>query len=115
MGFSRVHRDSDRLQHLRRVLPCEVRVISTLHPLFGRLLVAKGFRRWGGEVQLVVVLPDGTPGTIPVDATSVLGGPVSSSPVPVVLSVEGVRGLRASVATLAATVPRSPRTAKTRK
>jgi hypothetical protein len=90
-------------------------VISALHPLFGRLLEAKAFRRWGGEVQLVVVLPDGTPGTIPVDATNVLGGPVSSSPVPVVLSVEGVRGLRAAVATLAATMPGSRGRARTRK
>src|ERR1019366_6084151 len=37
-------RDRDRLQHLRRLLPCEVRVTSVVHPLFGRLLPANGFK-----------------------------------------------------------------------
>jgi hypothetical protein len=34
--------DSDRLQHLRAVLPCDVRVTASSHPLFGRLLAARG-------------------------------------------------------------------------
>jgi hypothetical protein len=38
-------RDSDRLQHLRRMLPGEVRVTSPVHPLFGRVLEATGFKR----------------------------------------------------------------------
>ena len=66
-------RDSDRLQHLRRLLPCEVRVTSTVHPLFGRLLPATGFKRCDGSLFLVVGLPDGSPGTIPVSATDILG------------------------------------------
>jgi hypothetical protein len=94
------------------VLPCEVRVTSVLHPLFGRLLEARSFKRWEGDVLLVVVLPDGTPGTIPVEATDVLGEPVLGLVVPVVLSVEGVRRLQVVVEALA---PGSRRGAKARK
>lgn len=65
--------DTDRLQHLRAVLPCDVRVTASSHPLFGRLLAARGFKRLDGVVFLVVQLPDGSPGTIRVDATDVLG------------------------------------------
>ena len=86
-------RDSDTLQHLRRVLPGEVRVTSPVHPLFGRVLEATGFKRWDGALLLVVVLPDGSPGTIPAEATDVLGQP-SAPAVVSVLSVEGVRQLR---------------------
>ena len=93
VGLARAWRDRDTLQHLRRVLPGEVRVTSPVHPLFGRALVATGFKRWDGELLLVVVLPDGSPGTIPAEATDVLGS--SSAPAVVsVLSVEGVRQLR---------------------
>ena len=89
-------RDGDRLQHLRRVLPCEVRVTSLVHPLAGRLLPASAFKRWRGVLLLVVVLPDGSPGTIPADATDVLGGGRGEVVVSV-LSVEGVRRLRGLV------------------
>jgi hypothetical protein len=81
------------------VLPCEVRVTSPVHPLFGRLLRATGFKRWDGDLLLVVVLPDGSPGTIRVEVTDVLGAP-AEGPVPSVLSVEGVRRLRGLVGAL---------------
>jgi hypothetical protein len=102
--FAGARRDSDRLQHLRRVLPCEVRVTAAVHPLFGRLLPATGFKRWEGELLLVVVLPDGSPGTIRVDVTDVLGAAeveVSAS----VLSVDGLRRLRQFVDALGSTRP----------
>lgn len=41
--------------------------------MFGRLLAARSFKRWNGVLLLVVVLPDGSPGTIRADATDVLG------------------------------------------
>ena len=72
---------------------------SPVHPLFGRVMAASGFKRWDGEVLLVVVLPDGSPGTIPATATDVLG----SSPAEAItstLSVEGVRRLRQLLDTL---------------
>jgi hypothetical protein len=75
------------------VLPCEVRVTSPLHPLFGRLLQATGFKRWDGDLLLVVVLPDGSPGTIRAEVTDVLGVLEAALPVSV-LSVDGVRHLR---------------------
>ena len=43
------------------------------HPLFGASLSAVAFRRVEGVVFLVVGLPDGSPGTVRVDATDVLG------------------------------------------
>lgn len=72
---------------------------SPVHPLFGRVLAANGFKRWDGDLLLVVVLPDGSPGTIPATATDVLGcspaGAITSA-----LSVEGVRRLRQLLDTL---------------
>jgi len=113
VALSRPGRDSDRLQQFRRVLPCEVRVISTIHPLFGRLLQATGFKRWKGDVLLVVILPDGSPGTIPASATNILGGDVAAG-LTTVLSVEGVRQLRVLVDSLKP-ARRSPPRPKTRK
>ena len=55
------------------MLPCEVRVTVSSHPLFGRLLDAGGFKRLDGVLLLVVQLPDGSPGTIRADATDVFG------------------------------------------
>jgi hypothetical protein len=94
MSFATAGRDSDRLQHLRRVLPCEVRVTEAVHPLFGRLLGASGFKRWDGSLLLVVVLPDGSPGTVPADATNVFGETPVTALATSVLSVAGVRSLR---------------------
>jgi hypothetical protein len=91
----------DRLQHLRALLPCEVRVTAASHPLFGRLLVARDFRRVDGVVFLVVGLPDGSPGTIRLDATDVLGEVVTGQPMAVV-DVDGVRALRTLVTRLSA-------------
>jgi hypothetical protein len=98
---------------LRRVLPCEVRVTSSTHPLFGRLLSATGFKRWDGALLLVVVLPDGSPGTIRADVTDVMGDVAVEGPASV-LSVEGVRRLRLLVDALEPT-GRSRKKARTGK
>jgi len=73
-----------------------VRVTAEAHPLFGRLLEAVGFKRLGGVLFLVVVLIDGSPGTIRAAATDVFG---ESEPegACTVLTVEGIRGLRVVV------------------
>ncbi|VBA32640.1 hypothetical protein LAUMK4_05783 [Mycobacterium persicum] len=92
MRLSRAWSDGDRLQQLRAVLPCEVRVVAETHPLFGRLLVARSFKRWNGALLLVVELPDGSPGTIRADATDVFGGGVAKSEV-AVLDGAGLREL----------------------
>ena len=93
------HSEGNRLQHLRAVLPCEVRVVAETHPLCGRPLAAKSFKRWNGVLLLVIDLPDGSPGTIRCDATDVLGvvepGPRS------VLDGAGLRALRRLVEQLA--------------
>ena len=73
MSLAGARSEGDRLQQLRAVLPCEVRVVAETHPLFGRLLAAKSFKRWNGVLLLVIDLPDGSPGTIRCDATDVLG------------------------------------------
>jgi hypothetical protein len=95
------------------LLPCEVRVTSTVHPLFGQLLPATGFKRRDGVLFLVVVLPDGSPGTISVAATDVLGDEPTVA-LATSLSVEGIRLLRGLVGTLK-TARRSSSGPKTRK
>jgi hypothetical protein len=86
--------EGDRLQQLRAVLPCDVRVVAETHPLFGRLLAARSFKRWSGVLMLVVELPDGSPGTIRADATDVFGGSVAEGAVAVlVLDAAGLREL----------------------
>ena len=73
-----------------------MRVTSAVHPLFGRLLPASGFKRIAGLLYLVVALPDGSPGTILVTATDILGDePVVE--LTAALSVEGIRELRALI------------------
>jgi len=86
------------------VLPCRVRVTAVTHPLAGELLAASAFRRFAGVVHLVVELPDGSPGTIRVDATDVLA---AAEPVPaaLVLDADGVRALRHLVVALGGTLP----------
>jgi hypothetical protein len=96
VALARADREGDRLQHLRAVLPCEVRVIGETHPLCGRLVTASSFRRWNGVLHLVIELPDGSPGTIRADATDVLGSVEADGPA-VVLDVEGLRRLRSLV------------------
>src|SRR5438270_13231135 len=93
MHFPHTHRDSDTLQQVRAALPAEVRVTSLTHRLFGRLVQASGFKRWKGELLLVITLPDGCPGTVPAAATDILGTPGVRSPGgSTSLSVGGVRG-----------------------
>jgi hypothetical protein len=102
MGLAGPGSEGDRLQQLRAVLPCEVRVVAETHPLFGRLLAAKSFKRWNGVLLLVIDLPDGSPGTIRCDATDVLGvvepGPRS------VLDGAGLRALHRLVVQVATRV-----------
>jgi hypothetical protein len=84
------------LQRLREVLPCQVRVTARSHPLCGRALLARGFRRLRGELMLAVLLPDGSAGTVPAAATDVLGEQPQAEPGPgAVLTAEGARRLRA--------------------
>ena len=82
------------------MLPCEVRVISKTHPLSGRLVAARSFKRLNGGLVLVIELPDGSPGTIPADATDVLG-PAEVDGAGVVLDAPGWRRLRELVVALA--------------
>jgi hypothetical protein len=100
--FAGAGSEGDRLQQLRAVLPCEVRVVAETHPLFGRLLAARSFKRWNGVLLLVIDLPDGSPGTIRCDATDVLGvvepGPRS------VMDAAGLRALHRLVRQLATRV-----------
>ena len=91
--------DGDRLQQLRAVLPCEVRVVAETHPLFGRLLAAKSFKRWNGVLLLVIDLPDGSPGTIRCDATDALG--VVEPGLRSVLDAAGLRALQRLVVQMA--------------
>ena len=86
---------------------------SSVHPLFGRLLWAIGFRRRQGVLLLVVVLPDGAPGTIAASATDLLGAQAEDALVGV-LDLDGIRRLREIVGTLK-TARRSTSGAKTRK
>ena len=92
--FADPDREPDRLQHLRAVLPCEVRVVSVTHPLSGRLLEAVSFKRWNGELLLVVTLPDGSPGTVRAGDTSVFGDDSVPRGGGVVLDAAGIRELR---------------------
>jgi hypothetical protein len=99
MGFPDPDSEGDRLQQLRAVLPCEVRVVAETHPLFGRLLAAK---RWNGVLLLVIDLPDGSPGTIRCDATDVLG--VVEPGLRSVLDAAGLRALHRLVVQVATRV-----------
>jgi hypothetical protein len=92
MGLAGAGSESERLQQIRAVLPCEVRVTAATHPLFGSLLAAHRFRRVDGEVFLVVTLPDGSPGTIRVEATDIVAA-ASPERAVTVLDGDGVRRL----------------------
>jgi hypothetical protein len=80
-------------------LPCDVRVTAARHPLFGELLLASGFKRWNGALLLVVALPDGSPGTIRVDATDVFAAE-AVEPTRLVLDGEGLQALHVLVTAL---------------
>lgn len=76
-------------------------VTATHHPLAGRRLVVEGRRAVCGEACLVVRLPDGTPATVAVSATSAAAGGDESTPACGLLSVDGVRRLRSLLAAVA--------------
>jgi hypothetical protein len=83
------------LQRVREVLPCEVRVTQRTHPLCGRALEARGFRRVEGQLMLAVLLPDGSGGMIPAAATDLLAEELAADPGgATVLTADGVRRLR---------------------
>jgi hypothetical protein len=85
----------DRLQQTLGRLPADVTVINPRHPLVGQTLKAERSHCWNGVVWLVVVLPDGFPGRLPVADTDLLGeSPSLSSSIGTVLSVDGIRRLR---------------------
>ena len=91
------------------MLPCEVRVISPRHPLCGRVLAAASFKRWAGELLLVVTLPDGSPGTVRADDTGVFGEAAAAERVAaqgagVVLDAAGLRELHRLVTVIRAGV-----------
>ena len=74
-------------------------MVRETHPLFGRLVRASSFKRLNGVLHLVVVLPDGSPGTVQAEATDVLGVERAEG-LAVVLDAEGLRALRELVARL---------------
>jgi hypothetical protein len=78
---------------LRSSLPGEVTVTAAHHPLCGARLVVAGRRKVGGVPCLIVRLPDGTPGTVEVSATSA-GTANADAPAGTLLSLEGVRRLQ---------------------
>jgi hypothetical protein len=78
---------------LRPSLPEEVTVTAARHPLAGMRLAVEGRRAVRGAACLIVRLPDGTPGTIELSATSCAPAE-RGAPAGALLSVEGVRGLR---------------------
>ncbi len=82
------------------MLPCEVRVTSKTHPLSGRLVAARSFKRINGVLLLVIGLPDGSPGTIAAEATDVLGAVEAAGP-GTVLDAAGWRRLHALASALA--------------
>ncbi|MGO9789885.1 MAG: hypothetical protein ACLP8S_10455 [Solirubrobacteraceae bacterium] len=77
-----------------RSLPGEVTVTAAHHPLVGARLAVEGRRRVHGVRCLIVRLPDGTPGTVEVSATSAAAAGSETPADGVLLSVEGVRHLR---------------------
>jgi hypothetical protein len=82
-------------------LPEQVTVTAAHHPLAGMRLAVEGRRAVRGAACLIVRLPDGTPGTVELSATScaATGG---GAPLGALLSVEGVRRLRRLLAPSAA-------------
>ena len=76
-------------------------VTAPHHPLCGERLAVEGRRRVGGVPCLIVRLPDGTPGTIEVQATSATAA-ASEPSAGALLSSEGVRRLRRLLSSSAA-------------
>lgn len=64
--------------------------------MFGRLLTANGFKRLGGTLYLVVILPGRSVGTIAANATNIFGDSVPDGQ-KTLLSAEGLRQLHVLV------------------
>ena len=94
-GLVALDQEGDRLRHVRAVLPCEVLVTATAHPLFGSRLTAYAFRHVDGVLHLKVRLPEGRPGLVRADATDVHGD--GEERPGLVLDVAGLRELRVLV------------------
>ena len=92
VGLATGDNQDHRLHELRPLLPGEVTVTAVSHPLVGARLAVEGRRRVGGVPCLIVRLPDGTPGTIEVQATS--AHRAGSGAAGALLSADGVRRLR---------------------
>ena len=73
-------------------MPADVLVTSRAHPLAGTRLAVEGRTTVDGVRCLVVRLPDGTPGTIAVAATS--AGAPGQAATGALLTVDGVRVVR---------------------
>jgi predicted homoserine dehydrogenase-like protein len=86
---------------LRPLVPQEVTITAAHHPLAGRRLAVEGRRAIRGRAHLIVRLPDGTSGTVELQATSAAAGAGSAS-AGALLSVEGLRRLRRMLAPSAA-------------
>jgi hypothetical protein len=86
---------------LRSSAPEAVTVTALAHPLCGVRLVIEGRRRVRGVPCLIVRLPDGTPGTVAVSATSASGAD-GEAPAGTLLSIDGVRRLRRMLSVRAA-------------
>jgi hypothetical protein len=93
VGLAAADEPLHRLRELRASLPEEVTVTAAHHPLAGRRLAVEGRRAIGGRAHLIVRLPDGTPGTVELEATSVAVA-VDGAPAGALLSAEGLRRLR---------------------
>jgi hypothetical protein len=99
VDLPRATSDGERLQHLRSLLPCSVRVTAAMHPLFWELLACSGFKRCNGVLLLVVELPDGSPGTVRADATDMFAT-APMTPTGLVLDGEGIQALHGLVVAL---------------
>ena len=104
--------DGERLQHLRSVLPCRVRVTAASHPLFGDVLEASGFKRWNGELLLVVRLLDDSPGTVRAESTDVFVEPAAATPTPLAMDGAGIQRLYELVTALQRQRLKRPRNGK---
>jgi len=90
--LARDHEEEHRLRGSRASLPADVLVTSRAHPLAGTRLAVEGRTTVDGVRCLVVRLPDGTPGTIAVAATS--AGAPGQAATGALLTVDGVRVVR---------------------
>ncbi len=81
------------------------------HPLFGEVLEASGFKRWNGQVLLVVRLPDDSPGTVRAESTDVFAEAAMAA-TPLAMDGEGIQRLHGLVVALQRQRPKRPRNGK---